>query len=192
MAVLVATRSSGFVVRRLFGGFEVTSVWGVSVSGGVVVSRALLLRRQMVLDSAMVRVSLVSGWAKDVVYGSWMVTLSASSFGNSTTRLSSVFSAVLFFGSQRLQLWGDSRLQSLIASVARLVMLTSQLYRGSFVLVRRDIAFGCGMRWYQLFGAAFSGRPKLPSVVSWYIKDTLSFGNALLMVQLLSLLSPVS
>ncbi|KAG2318401.1 hypothetical protein Bca52824_011614 [Brassica carinata] len=46
MAVLVATRSSGFVVRRLFGGFEVTSVWGVSVSGGVVVSRALLLRRQ--------------------------------------------------------------------------------------------------------------------------------------------------
>ncbi|KAL0682833.1 hypothetical protein Bca4012_049681 [Brassica carinata] len=36
----------------------------------------------------------------------------------------------LLFGSQRLQVWGDSRLESLIASVARLVVLTSQLCRG--------------------------------------------------------------
>ena len=41
----------------------------------------------------------------------------------------------LLFGSQRLQVWGDSRLQSLIASVARLVVLTSQLCRGSVVLL---------------------------------------------------------
>ncbi|KAF2574964.1 hypothetical protein F2Q70_00005109 [Brassica cretica] len=75
---------------------------------------------------------------------------------------------VLLFGSRRLQVWGDSRLQSLIASVARLVLLTSQLCRGSIVLVqwcnisslcrfqgfsdlvvtiqRGGLAFGCGMR----------------------------------------------
>ncbi|KAG2321173.1 hypothetical protein Bca52824_014386 [Brassica carinata] len=43
---------------------------------------------------------------------------------------------VLLFGSRRLQVWDDSRLQSLIASVARLVLLTSQLCRGSIVLVQ--------------------------------------------------------
>lgn len=42
----------------------------------------------------------------------------------------------LLFGSQRLQVWGDSRLESLIASVARLVLLTSQLCRGSIVSVQ--------------------------------------------------------
>ncbi|KAF2594868.1 hypothetical protein F2Q70_00043883 [Brassica cretica] len=37
-----------------------------------------------------------------------------------------------------------------------------------------EVLQSCVCRRYQSIGAAFSGRPKLPSVVSWYIKDTLS------------------
>ena len=44
-------------------------------------------------------------------------------------------SRVFLFGSRELQVCGDPRLLSLVAIVARLVMLTSQLCRGSFVLV---------------------------------------------------------
>ncbi|KAF3563127.1 hypothetical protein DY000_02013572 [Brassica cretica] len=105
---------------------------------------------------------------------------------------------VLLFGSRRLQVWGDSRLQSLIAqwlawfcshpsSAENQLFLCSGAafplfadYKasgrgfGGTYNRERGLAFGCGMRRYQSIGVAFSGSPKLRSVVACYIKDTLS------------------
>uniref|UniRef100_A0A0D3D819 Uncharacterized protein n=1 Tax=Brassica oleracea var. oleracea TaxID=109376 RepID=A0A0D3D819_BRAOL len=74
---------------------------------------------------------------KGVVYGSSIAAHGASHFESPLLGPYGLLQLrVLLFGSRRLQVWDDSRLQSLIASVARLVLLTSQLCRGSIVLVQ--------------------------------------------------------
>ncbi|KAH0858357.1 hypothetical protein HID58_086618, partial [Brassica napus] len=75
-------------------GLVVTLVGGVSAPGGVVANQTPLRRASAV---------------KGVIYGSSIAT------HNGLLQL-----RVLLFGSRRLQVWGDSRLQSLIASLARL------------------------------------------------------------------------
>ncbi|WZZ87415.1 hypothetical protein YC2023_115994 [Brassica napus] len=110
-------RSNGSGGDSVSTGFVVTHVGGVSAPGGVVASqtplrrasgelRWILLPRWRVL-SQVCRRSRLSLWSITLWF---MFYLSLFGTGDGLLQL-----RVLLFGSRRLQVWGDSRLQSLIA-----------------------------------------------------------------------------